>query len=159
MLAHALYKRNFIKEGFEAINSIYQMAVNPRAKIYPMLPEYFNSEGRGLYLYLTGSASWYTYTLLDEVLGIKFILGDLHITPKLIPANFFGNSIAIDLKYQNKTLKITFIKNTVKPGPYGIKNLYLDENKITQMPEGYFIKKETLKKINKKSIAITAYLH
>jgi cellobiose phosphorylase len=68
MLANALYKRGFKKEGKEVLDSIYKMATSDRARIYPMIPEYFNNEGRGLYLYLTGSASWYIYTLIEEVL-------------------------------------------------------------------------------------------
>lgn len=66
MLANALYKRGFIKEGREVFDSIYKMATDDRARIYPMIPEYFNNEGRGLYFYLTGSASWYIYTLMEN---------------------------------------------------------------------------------------------
>ncbi|MFA5336520.1 MAG: cellobiose phosphorylase, partial [Candidatus Omnitrophota bacterium] len=68
MLANALYKRGFEKEGKEVLDSIYKMATSDRPQIYPMIPEYFNNEGRGLYFYLTGSASWYIYTLIEEVL-------------------------------------------------------------------------------------------
>jgi len=68
MLAHALYKRGFVKEGREVFDSIYKMSTSDAAQIYPMIPEYFNNEGRGLYLYLTGSASWYIYTLMYEAL-------------------------------------------------------------------------------------------
>jgi len=63
MFAHALYKRGFTKEAQEVLNSIYKMCLAAEAKIYPCLPEYFNAQGQGLYLYLTGSASWYIYTL------------------------------------------------------------------------------------------------
>ncbi len=63
MFAHALYKRGFTKEAQEVLNSIYKMCLAAEANIYPCLPEYFNAQGQGLYLYLTGSASWYIYTL------------------------------------------------------------------------------------------------
>jgi len=66
MLANALYKRGFVKEGREVFDSIYKMSTSDAARIYPMIPEYFNNEGRGLYLYLTGSASWYIYTLKEN---------------------------------------------------------------------------------------------
>jgi cellobiose phosphorylase len=63
MYAYALIKRGYIKEGEEALDSIYRMAVNTaKSKIYPCLPEYFNLEGRGMYSYLTGSASWFVLT-------------------------------------------------------------------------------------------------
>jgi hypothetical protein len=75
MLSNALLKRGYVKEGREAFDSIYDMASNDKAQIYPMIPEYFNNEGRGLYFYLTGSASWYIYTLMEEVLGIKYSFG------------------------------------------------------------------------------------
>ena len=71
MLANALYKRGFVKEGREVFESIYRMSTSDAARIYPMIPEYFNNEGRGLYLYLTGSASWYIYTLMYEALKGK----------------------------------------------------------------------------------------
>ena len=67
MLAHALYQRGFSKEGRGVFDSIYKMAASKTAKIYPGIPEYFDRKGRGLYLYLTGSASWYIYTLLERI--------------------------------------------------------------------------------------------
>ena len=45
MLANALYKRGFIKEGHEVFDSIYKMSTSGAARIYPMIPEYFNNEG------------------------------------------------------------------------------------------------------------------
>lgn len=56
MYAYALYKRGFVHQGYEVLHSIYRMASDPvRAKIYPGIPEYFDSEGRGMYHYM-GSA-------------------------------------------------------------------------------------------------------
>src|SRR3989338_9445216 len=67
MYAYALYKRGFSKEGSKVLNSIYNMSKDTqRSKIYPCLPEYFNLEGRGMYSYLTGSASWFVLTLLTQ---------------------------------------------------------------------------------------------
>jgi len=60
MFAYALLKRGYAKEGEEVLDSVYRMSINtPVSKIYPCLPEYFNAEGRGMYSYLTGSASWF----------------------------------------------------------------------------------------------------
>jgi len=62
MYAYALISRGFVKEGKQALESLYHLAVNSeRSRIYPCLPEYFNSEGRGMYSYLTGSASWFLF--------------------------------------------------------------------------------------------------
>ncbi|MFA5116605.1 MAG: cellobiose phosphorylase, partial [Candidatus Omnitrophota bacterium] len=114
MFANALYRRGFIKEGNDVMNSIYKMAIDPRAKIGPGVPEYFNGEGRGLYLYLTGSASWYIYTLLEEVLGVKFHFGKIILEPKLLPGNFFGNEIAVKFNERGKKVKATFTRDGSK---------------------------------------------
>jgi len=60
MYASALLRRGHRREAQKILCSIYEMAVNTgRSKIYPCLPEYFDAEGRGMYSYLTGSASWF----------------------------------------------------------------------------------------------------
>lgn len=62
MYAYALFSRGFIKEGIKALKSLYNLAIDSkRSRIYPCLPEYFNNEGRGMYSYLTGSASWFLF--------------------------------------------------------------------------------------------------
>jgi len=67
MYAYALFSRGFEKEGRKALNSLYNLATDSaKSKIYPCLPEYFNNEGRGMYSYLTGSASWFILTLLTQ---------------------------------------------------------------------------------------------
>ena len=72
-----LYSRGFVKEGDEVLSSLYRMGTHTEvAKIYPGLPEYFNGEGRGLYPYLTGSASWFLLTWVTQVLGIRGEWGD-----------------------------------------------------------------------------------
>jgi cellobiose phosphorylase len=64
MYAYALAQRGFKEEARQVLRAIYEMAIDtPRSKIYPCLPEYFNLEGRGMYSYLTGSASWFVLTL------------------------------------------------------------------------------------------------
>ena len=66
MYAYALYKRGFSKAAYKALYSLYQLSVNSsRSKIYPCLPEYFDLEGRGMYSYLTGSASWFVLTMFS----------------------------------------------------------------------------------------------
>jgi cellobiose phosphorylase len=158
MLAYALYKRGFVKEGCAAINSIYKMATAPSAQIYPMIPEYFNSHGQGLYSYLTGSASWFNYTLLEEMLGIKFILGNLLIEPKLVSSNFYNKTITVRLSAQNKIINIQFVKTVTKPFGGRIKELYLEDKKQTQDVKCWLIKKGAIKNITKKEISIFVYL-
>jgi len=158
MLANALYKRGFIKEAFKVIDSIYKMASHPRAAIYPMIPEYFNCQGKGLYLYLTGSASWYIYTLIEEILGIKFIWGDIILEPKLVSGNFFKDNIEVKFNLGKKIIKVTFIRKQRKEGVYRIREVLLEDKKIIPCDYRYIIKKETLRKIKKKEINLKIYL-
>lgn len=60
------------------------------SKMYPGLPEYFNNDGRGLYPYLTGAASWYMLTEICWVYGVRGEWGDLVIAPALQKAQFGG---------------------------------------------------------------------
>jgi len=146
LFAHALYMRGWVKQGFEVLSSVYKMATSSAAKIYPVLPEYFNDTGRGLYLYLTGSASWYIYTLLEEILGLKFYLGSLYLGPKLFAPNFVKQKISVEFNWQDKRVKIEFIKGRDPGHPYRIKRVFLNQKNI--LPEGlrYLIKKNMLHK-------------
>ncbi len=156
MFANALYSRGFIKEGFDVINSVYSMAVNPHSGIYPVLPEYFNSQGRGMYLYLTGSASWYIYTIIEQVLGIKFVLGDILLDPKLCGDNFSkGSKIEVSFSLKNKPIKIIFLKNNKVNKTYTIGRLLLNNKKISSDSRGFIIKEKDLLRHNN---IIRAYL-
>jgi len=110
MFAYALYKRGFVKQGWQALSSIYNMAVDtPRSKIYPCLPEYFNLEGRGMYSYLTGSASWFVLAMVTEVFGVRGEDGDLLIEPKLVFEQFKDTSnLSINRIFASKNLEINF---------------------------------------------------
>src|SRR5258708_4552581 len=110
MFANALYRRGFVKEGYEVFSSLYRMAMNAEvSKIYPGLPEYFNGEGRGMYHYLTGSASWFILTFITQVLGVRGQYGDLVLAPKLMPEQF-GRSgqIVAEIGFAGKRLKINY---------------------------------------------------
>jgi len=109
MFAYALYKRGFSKEGWEVLHSIYEMAIDTRSKIYPCLPEYFNAQGRGMYSYLTGSASWFILTLLTQVFGISGTDGNLWIKPQLCPAQFKNTSlITLERIFAGRKIKVNF---------------------------------------------------
>lgn len=154
MLANALYRRGFAKEGFEAINSIYNMATEPQAGIYPVIPEYFNNEGRGLYLYLTGSSSWYIHTLLEETLGIKFSYGDLIIEPKLVPQNFSNNSIEVKFNLSGKSFNITFIAPELTKPCYKAKNVLFGKTKTSGANGKFIIKRGDLLKNSNENIKV-----
>jgi cellobiose phosphorylase len=89
MFANALYQRDLVEEGHKVLNGIYQHSQDfPTSQMYPGIPEYISPRGRGMYPYLTGSASWYLLTMLTEVFGVKGDLGDLAISPKLLQTQF-----------------------------------------------------------------------
>jgi len=140
MLANALYQRGFVREGKEVMDSIYAMATAQEAEIPPVLPEYFNSQGRGLYLYLTGSASWYIYTLVEEVLGVKFSLGDILLEPKLLPDDFTADTISLRWRLKAKTINLVYRRKDNPRRPYRIESVYLGEKKILSEPRRCFLK-------------------
>lgn len=158
MLGHALYKRGFVREGYAVINSLYQMSISASAEIYPMLPEYFNSAGRGLYHYLTGSASWYIYTLIEEILGIKFFFGDIILEPKLLPDNFSGRRIEVKFGLSQKVLRVVFLKTTKEDKLYEIKEVFLEKRKISPGNGKYILKQQVLKRFPKKELLLEVRL-
>ena len=85
MYANALYQRGFAKEGWKALRSLSDTALDfDTSHIYPGIPEYFRSDGRGMYHYLTGAASWYLFTMITEVFGVRGVFGNLLVHPKLL---------------------------------------------------------------------------
>ncbi|MCR5155137.1 MAG: cellobiose phosphorylase [Butyrivibrio sp.] len=134
MFGNALYKRGFAKEGFKALDTLYRAAMNfDVSRIYPGVPEYFNSEGRGLYNYLTGAASWYLMTVVTENFGVRGNAGDLYIEPKLLPQQFDEKGEAsITLPFRGKTFEVVF-KNTGRKtfGEYEISRFIVDGENAT----------------------------
>ena len=110
MYANALYKRGLVKEGWKVLEGIYWQSRNfERSRMYPGIPEYFSVRGRGMYTYLTGSASWYLLTLLNEAYGVKGELGDLVIEPKLMANQFGGNAkTKVTTLFAGRTVEVTF---------------------------------------------------
>jgi cellobiose phosphorylase len=140
MLANALYSRGFIKEGCHVMGSIYRMASSEAAAIPPVLPEYFNSQGKGLYLYLTGSASWYIYTLVEEVLGLAFNLGDIVLKPKLMRSNFGSAScIRVQSSYRGRKLVLTYRRPVKGAGPYSIRKVMVNGSIVDSSGAGFRI--------------------
>lgn len=141
MLAYAFYKRGLAKEGFEVINSICNMCLDANvSKIYPGIPEYFNSEGRGMYHYLTGSASWLLFTMLAHVFGVRGDTGDLVIDPKLVKSQF-GKSrkVSVNTTFAGKRIQVNYFNpDNLDYGEYKISNISINENPV----KGNLIKRE-----------------
>ena len=139
MFANALYKRGFVKEGHRALDALYRQSVHfETSRIYPGIPEYFNSRGKGMYHYLTGAASWYMLTVITEMFGAKGCAGNLMLEPKLerqqfdlderaeLFFSFAGQSL--HLVYENKEHKeygeMTGKNETFVMNDYGKKSTF-----------------------------------
>lgn len=154
MYGNALYRRGFIKEGYKAINALYKQSVDFESScMYPGLPEYFSERGRGMYPYLTGSASWLMMTMVTEVYGVRGEFGDLAIAPKLLDEQLDGmGELGIELMFNGVKLHVKYrAENREKRGKQqgalveskvytAVKRLYLDG----QLIEGNIISKELL---------------
>ena len=80
-----------------------------KSRIFPGLPEYFNNEGRGRYMYLTGSASWYVLTLLTQAFGVRGTNGDLLMAPKLVPEQFSKKGLAtVVFQFAGSEVRVTY---------------------------------------------------
>ncbi|MCF7927109.1 MAG: cellobiose phosphorylase [Candidatus Izimaplasma sp.] len=134
MYANALYKRGFVEAGFKVLDNIYQQSIDiKRSKMYPGIPEYFDIKGRGMYPYLTGSASWYILTVVTEVFGIKGDEGYLILEPKLKQSQFDkANKASIKTLIKNKLHTITY-KNAdaLDFGAYKIKTVIVNQQVVT----------------------------
>ena len=110
MYGNALYRRGYAKEGWKVLKSLSDTALDfDTSRIYPGIPEYFRSDGRGMYHYLTGAASWYMLTMVTQVFGVRGEGGDLIIAPKLLAEQFDSQGKAsIQIAFANKTLEVIF---------------------------------------------------
>jgi cellobiose phosphorylase len=111
MYAYSLYHRGYPEAGHSLMKNIYQHCQDfSISKMYPGIPEYIGPDGRGYYFYLTGSASWYLFTLITQVFGIRGIDGDLILDPKLMLDQFDDQGIAsIHSHFAGRTLIFKFI--------------------------------------------------
>ncbi|MFC1753371.1 GH36-type glycosyl hydrolase domain-containing protein [Thermoproteota archaeon] len=160
MFACGLYRRGFVKEGYNVLNSLYKLATNSNtSKIYPNLPEYFNLDGQGMYSYLTGSASWYIMTLLTEVFGVRGYEGDLIISPKFTSEQFKdSNELSVRCNFADKIVTITY---------YNPKSLSYPDYAITKvntplvskkLPQAILIKRRALCAVKSRHIDIRIIL-
>lgn len=129
MYANALYKRGFVKEGYKAVKSLYSHASDvSKSKIYPGIPEYIDPRGRGVYHYLTGSASWLLMTVLTEMYGIKGEYGSLKLEPKLMAEQFDKNhEAAVHLEFGGRKLHVKYLNPLMKSyGEYEVKEVIMN---------------------------------
>lgn len=116
MYANALYRRGFAKEGWKALRTLAGTALDfDTSRIYPGIPEYFRSDGRGMYHYLTGAASWFMMTMITQAFGVRGEAGDLLLAPKLTAEQFDEQGRAsLSLVFAGKKLEIVYENEGMK---------------------------------------------
>ncbi len=152
MFANALYQRGYAKEGHKALHSLYMQSMDfEKSHIYPGIPEYFGRNGRGLYHYLTGAASWYMMTVVNQMFGIRGCLGELLVEPKLLAEQFDEDGFAsLTFRFQGMGWHAIFENSERKDyGQYHITRVCLDDKQVlTQESGSVVLKRELLAKLD-----------
>ena len=146
MYANALYRRGFAKEGWKALKTLSDTALKfETSRIYPGIPEYFRADGRGVYHYLTGAASWYMLTMVTEAFGVH----GKQVTLSFIQKVLQNNSTKMDVQVSQLNLLIIQIHydnpNQKDFGKYIIKKATCDSQEIDITDDAFaFITKADL---------------
>ncbi len=138
MYANALYQRGFVKEGYKALSTLLATAMDFKtSRIYPGVPEYFDADGRGMYHYLTGAASWFMLTMITQVYGVRGDLGNLVLMPKLMPEQFDADAKAsIQLNFLKKTFRIQYHNpNRLPYGAYQIERAVCGDRELKKLTD------------------------
>jgi len=157
MYAYALYDRGYPEQGHFVMESVYQHCQNfAVSKMYPGIPEYIGPDGRGYYFYLTGSASWYLFTLITQVYGIKGKDGDLIIDPRLVPDQFDdAGKASIYSHFAGRQLVFEFYNKEFLPiGKYKVSQVKIDDVGIEYetTDRGARIKRELIENLSRNKI-------
>jgi cellobiose phosphorylase len=163
MYANALYTRGYAKEGFKVLNTLYKHCSDfEKSRIYPGIPEYINEKGRGMYHYLTGSASWLMLTVLTEMFGVKGHLGHLKIEPKLLKEQFNEQDMTtVKTVFTDKRMTILYSNpQALEYGTYKIKEILINDISIEVSLKGdaAVISKEMLQAYKDDEIMIQVIL-
>ncbi len=136
MYSYALYQRRRAREAREVWHALYGMAMDiSESKIFPCVPEYFNADGRGMYCYLTGSASWLIYLLLTQVYGVRGELGNLVLDPQLTSDDFGGDNVSVDTSFAGRDLTIRYQNpDGADAGSYEIAEVRTGRRRLTFSP-------------------------
>lgn len=143
MFANALYQRGFVNIGHQIITDIYRHCRNFEvSRMYPGIPEYINARGRGMYPYLTGSASWLLLTIVTQVYGVQGNMGNLVLEPKLVRDQFDDQgSASIQLPFADRQLRIEYRNpNGLDYGDYVIKSAMINNQSVPHENHQTYVK-------------------
>jgi cellobiose phosphorylase len=133
MYANALYRQGFVQDGDEILKGIYEQSADFKtSRMYPGIPEYFSPRGRGMYPYLTGSASWYLLTMTNQVFGVQGTLGDLLLAPKLLARQFDAEGQAsITTSFAGRKIRVLYRNpEQLDFGDYRFESIHLNGEKL-----------------------------
>lgn len=150
MYVNALYKRGFAKEAYEVFKSLYDLSNDRvKSKIYPGVPEYFSAEAKGMYHYLTGTASWLLLTVLTEMYGVRGEDGYFIVQPKLMPEQYDEEGKAVvrtvfagkrvEVQYVNEP-KADFQQASIGKALFNGKDIgeFITDNRSIRIPLEHF---------------------
>ena len=142
MYANALYSRGFVQEGWKVLKTLADTALDfDTSRIYPGIPEYFRADGRGMYHYLTGAASWYMMTMITQAFGVRGEAGDLRIEPKLSAEQFDADGCAVvRVAFAGRRLEVCFQNpNHLEYGQYNIKKAVCGGTELSTNNSGHLV--------------------
>lgn len=147
MYAYALLANGFVKEGTDVLDGIYDYCSNvEQSRMYPGIPEYVNEDGRGMYPYLTGSASWVVMTLVEQVFGAEGVYGELKLAPKLRSRHFHQGEASVKFAFFGKSITIRYLNpDGLDVGAYQIDRIDLTKRSIDVKQSAWIITKEDMK--------------
>jgi len=137
MYAYGLYQYNLKEDAREAWLTVLEQAMDKNSQVYEGIPEYFNDQGKGKYLYLTGSASWLLYLLRHQVFGLKFKLGKLYLEPQLTKKDFINRLATINTKTFGKHTTIQYHLEAKSQNQF-IKTIIADQQEISLPIEKHY---------------------
>ncbi len=129
MYGNALYGRNHAAQGYKSLEALFLASDNfGRSHIYPGIPEYFDTNGKGLYSYLTGSASWLMMTVICEMFGVKGKNGNLYLEPKLLKHQFdISGKASIKVRFSEHDIMVEYLNSDMLDyGEYSVKDVVID---------------------------------
>ncbi|MBQ2319759.1 MAG: hypothetical protein II374_00295 [Lachnospiraceae bacterium] len=161
MYATALYQRGFVKEGHKALQALADSAMDfDTSKMYPGIPEYFDIDGRGMYTYLTGAASWYMLAMITEVFGVKGQTGNLVLEPKLVLEQFDAEDKAkLEMIFAGHTFEIEYENESrLEYGEYEVGKAVVDNVYLEIVDGKAVLKRDIIDKLQGQNHKITATL-
>lgn len=151
MYGYALYKRGKTEEAFKVISSLYSHCSDfEKSRIYPGIPEYIDAKGRGMYHYLTGSASWMLLTVITQMFGVSGKMGHLHLKPQLLKEQFGkDHRIHLEFPFHQRKLKLTYMnERLLEAGSYKITKISINDELYTNGTSDHLIRKEDILRLN-----------